>query len=88
MFSFHFLCMIQVTGASAEKNVGPHRSPPEGAAVTGVQMCVCVFVRTGAAKAYHTSAFHVFVHIPCCALFTVYVCLCLFVCTHNDSNTL
>lgn len=79
MFSFHFLCMIQVTGASAE-NGSPHRAPPEGSAVTGVQMYVCVFACTRAATVYHTSAFHVFVHTPCRAWFIVYACVCVYLC--------
>ncbi len=82
---FHFSRMIQVTSAGAE-NGSPHRAPPKGAAVTGVQVYVeeCVLARTRAATVYHTSALHcacVCTHALLCVLHCVCVCVCVCIMT-------
>lgn len=71
--------MIQVTGAGAG-NGRPHRAPPKGAAVTGVQVHAEAYAR--AATTYHTSAFrrvmclYTFVHSSPCVL----CCVCVRAC--------
>lgn len=78
---FHFLCTIQVTGASAG-NGAPHRAPP--AALTSVQphveVCVCVRWGCHSASYQHFDAY-VFVHIRRCVYFPVCVCVCEYIMT-------
>lgn len=79
--------MIQVTGAGTE-NGSPHRAPPKGAAVTGVQVYgeVRVCVHKGCRSISHTCISLCMCLYTFAVVCTFAVCVCVSV--HYDSNTL
>lgn len=63
-----------------KKNVSPHRSPPEGAAVTGVQMCVCLCAQ-GLPKHIINQLFMCLYTFPV-VRYSLCMCACAYLCVH------